>query len=71
MDKAVLKSLQINSRPALSKRIMVRCTAETVERIDDLLEFHPMHKRSSLARTALLVGLMYLEEERKKREEAK
>ena len=57
--EAVLNAM---SRPALDKRVLIRCTSDTKGRIDKLHRKNKNHTRSSIARAALLIGLKHLEE---------
>ena len=62
MEKSVADVLERTSRPALTKRVLVRCTLDTEERIRKLCAKNPGHTRTGIARAALLIGLTHLEQ---------
>ena len=64
---AMAKALADLKRPALDSVVVVRCTSDTVTRINDLVESDPVHTKSGVDRAALLIGLEYLEHEREGR----
>ena len=50
------------SRPALDKRVLIRCTTDTTDRINELHRKNRGYTRSSIVRTAMLIGLAHMEE---------